>query len=338
MLVADGTACRMVRLMRAIVVREVGGPEVLTLVEDAPEPVAGPGDVVVDIEAIGVNFADTERRRGVYGPPELPYIPGREAAGTVVRVGPGVDEALVGARVAYFSPRASGSYAERARVPVQALVRFAGGTDMATMAALPQQALTAAGVLALSQIRPNQIAIVLAAAGGVGQMLVQLVRRAGARVIAVVSSEAKRAWVAELADHVIVGYDGFAEHARRITEDRGVDVVFDSIGRATQQGSMAALGVYGQLVYYGDASGMPEPIDVDALYKRCLRIGAFGLDLDRDPDHIADTLRDLASAVETGEVRVSVSQRYPLADARRAHEELETRRSVGKIVLLPRSR
>src|SRR5262249_24514452 len=162
-------------------------PEVLELV-DVPAPEAGPGEVVVEIRSIGVNFADTERRRGVHAAPELPWIPGREAAGAVAAVGAGVDAGLVGARVAYFSPRASGSYAERAAVPAHALFRFAREHSFDDMAALPQQGLTAAGVMQLAAMRPGQTAIVLAAAGGVGQCLVQLARRAGVRVLAVVSS------------------------------------------------------------------------------------------------------------------------------------------------------
>ena len=168
--------------MRAIVVRSIGGPEVLQLA-DAPEPAPASGEVLVKIAAVGVNFADTERRRGIYSPPPLPWIPGREAAGVVVAAGPGVDKALAGARVAYFSPRASGSYAELATVPSSALFRFERELPFDQMAALPLQGLTAHGVLRLAAIKPGQTALVLAAAGGVGQILVQLARRAGARVI-----------------------------------------------------------------------------------------------------------------------------------------------------------
>jgi NADPH:quinone reductase len=268
--------------------------------------------------------------------PVFPWIPGREAAGIVTSVGPDVDAALVGTRVAYFSPHASGSYAERATVPAAALFGFDRELPFDVMAALPLQGLTAAGVLRLAAIRSGQTAVVLAAAGGVGQILVQLARRAGARVIAVVSTEAKRDALAELSAEVIVGYDNFADAALALTDGRGVDVVFDSVGRATQTASMAALGTYGQLIYYGDASGMPAPIDVDALYGRSLRVGAFGLDLDRDGDATTNVRRQLAAALGTGELRVMVSKRYPLADAAVAHADIESRRTIGKIVLVPR--
>jgi len=320
--------------MRAIVMRSIGGPEVLQL-DEVPEPEPGPGEVLVKIEAIGVNFADTERRRAVYAAPPLPWIPGREAAGTVVAVGPEVDAALVGARVAYFAPLASGSYAELATVPASALFRFDSELPFEVMAALPLQGLTAHGVWSFAAMRPGQTALVLAAAGGVGLILVQLARRAGARVLGAVSTPSKRDAVAALGARVIAGYEDLAEAARSFTAGRGVDVVFDSIGRATQAASLAALAPHGQLVCYGDASGMPEPIDVDSLYGRSLRVGAFGLDIDRDAEAAELARRELVTALGRGELRMLISRRFPLAEAAAAHVEIEGRRSVGKIILLP---
>ena len=321
--------------MRAIVVKSLGGPEVLQLA-DVPEPASpAPGEVLVKIEAAGINFADTERRRGIYSAPSLPWIPGREAAGVVVAAGRNVDEALVGARVAYFSPRASGSYAEVATVPASALFRFETELPFEVMAALPQQGLTAHGVLRLSGLRPGQTALVLAAAGGVGQILVQLARRAGARVLGVVSTPEKRDAIAALGAEVITGYQGFDEAALSLTAGRGVDVVFDSVGRATQVASLAALARYGQLVCFGDASGLPPPIDVDSLYRRSLRVGAFGLDIDHDVEGTDLARHDLVTALSRGELRVSVLRSFPLAEAAAAHIEIEGRRTTGKIVLIP---
>lgn len=321
--------------MRAIVVKSIGGPEVLQ-VANIPEPASpAPGEVLVKIEAVGVNFADTERRRGIYSAPPLPWVPGREGAGVVLAVGHGVDTALVGTRVAYFSPRASGSYAELATVPASALFRFEAELPFEVMAALPQQGLTAHGVLRLAAMRPGQTALVLAAAGGVGRILVQLARRAGARVLGVVSTPEKRDAVAGLGADVITGYEGFDEPARCLTAGRGVDVVFDSVGRATQVASFAALAPYGQLIYYGDASGLPPPIDVDSLYRRSLRVGAFGLDIDRDAEGTALARRDLVTILCRGELRVSVSRSFPLAEAADAHVALEGRKTSGKIVLVP---
>jgi NADPH:quinone reductase len=320
--------------MRAIVVTSLGGPEVLQLREVAPPPPPGAGEVAVQHEAIGVNFADTEGRRGVYRAPVLPWIPGREAAGRVVEVGPGADPALLGSRVAYFDPRASGSYAERATVSAGALFRLDVELPFEIMAALPQQGLTAYGLLDFAAVRPGHTVLVLAAAGGVGQILIQLARAAGARVVAVVSTPAKRHAIATLGAEVLVDYDGFDVRSRALT-DRGVDVVFDSIGRATQAASLAALAPHGQLVYYGDASGLPAPIDVDALYPRSLRVGAFGLDTERDLEATARARRALIDALTAGTLRLDVSRTFPLADAAAAHALLEARATTGKIVLRP---
>jgi NADPH2:quinone reductase len=320
--------------MRAIVMTSVGGPDVLEL-RELPDPTPKPNEVLVQLAAIGVNFADTERRRAVYSAPPLPWILGREAAGVVVAVGEGVDAALVGARVGYFSPGASGSYAELATVPVRHLFHFDAELPFDVMAALPQQGLTAHGVATLAAIRPGQTALVLAAAGGVGMMLVQLVRRAGARAIGVVSAAHKADAVAALGAEVITSYEDFGGAALALTGGRGVDVVFDSVGKATQAGSFAALARYGQVVYYGDSSGLPTPIDVDLLYGRSLRVGAFGLDLDLDPDATDRARRELVAALSRSELRVVVSRSFPLADAAAAHRELESRQTVGKIVLVP---
>jgi NADPH:quinone reductase len=321
--------------MRAVVVRSLGGPEVLKLAEIAAPVPREPGEVLVKIEAAGVNFADTERRRGVYSAPPLPWIPGREAAGVVVAVGPDVDPELLGARVAYFAPRASGSYAELATVPASALFRFESELPFDVMAALPQQGLTAHGVLRLAALRSGQTALVLAAAGGVGMILVQLVRLAGVRVIGVVSTPEKASAVAALGTEVITGYERFDEVVHERTGGRGVDVVFDSVGRATQAASFASLARYGQLINYGDASGLPPPIDVDSLYGRSLRVGAFGLDIDRDVEGVDLARRDLVTALCGGQLKLSVTRWFPLAEAAAAHTEIEGRRTTGKIVLVP---
>lgn len=321
--------------MRAVVMASAGGPEVLRLVEVPPPVGPAPGEVLIDVRAVGVNFADTERRRGVYARPPVPSIPGREAAGIVAGVGAGVDPALLGARVAYFSPRASGSYAEQATAPASSLFRFDTELPFEVMAALPLQGLTAHGVLRQANVRSGQTALVLAAAGGVGQILVQLARRAGARVIGVVSSPDKRGAVASHGADVITGYDGAAQAALALTAGRGVDVVFDSVGRATQAVSFAVLAPHGLLLYYGDASGMPAPIDVDSLYARSLQVGAFGLDIERDAEATAAARRDLVAALAAGELRVSVQKSFPLAGAAAAHAAMESRRTTGKIVLIP---
>jgi NADPH2:quinone reductase len=321
--------------VRAIVVRAFGGPEVMQL-SDVPEPSSpGPGEVLVRIEATGVNFSDTERRRGTYSPPPLPWIPGREAAGEVMAAGPGVDPALVGSRVAFFSRRASGTYAELSTVPASALFRFHTELPFDVMAALPLQGMTAHGVLQFAAMRPGQTALVLAAAGGVGLILVQLARRAGVRVIGVVSAPEKRLAVASLGAEVITGYEGFDQTALSLTNGRGVDVVFDSVGRAAEVASFASLAPHGQLIYYGDASGLPSPVGVDSLYGRSLRVGAFGLDADRDVESADIARRELAGALARGELQLSVSRSYSLGEAAAAHRALEGRMTTGKLVLVP---
>ena len=320
--------------MRAIVVRSLGGPEVLR-VEEVPRPSPpGEGEVTLRIRAAGVNFADTERRRGIYGSPSLPWIPGREAAGEVVATGPGVAPGLEGARVAYFSANPSGSYAEFATVPVESLFQFERELPFEEMAALPAQGLTAHGLVRFAGLVPGRCVVVLAAAGGVGQLLVQLARQVGARVIGVVSGPAKQPVVTALGAEVVVGYERFDEAVRGLTAGRGADVVFDSVGLATQAQSIAALARYGQLIHFGDASGLPLPIDVDSLYARSLRIGAFGLDIDADPEGAAAARLELTAALVRGELRMAVTKRLPLAEAAAAHRALEDRITTGKIVLI----
>jgi len=320
--------------VRAIVVQSLGRPEVLQ-VADVPQPSAGAGEVLVRVRAVGVNFSETERRRGVYATPALPWIPGREAAGEVVGVGASVEPGLIGARVAWFSPHSSGTYAEFATVPSSALFRFAAELPFEVMAALPAQGLTAHGLVRMAALRPGQTVLVLAAAGGLGQILVQLARRAGARVIGAVSSPHKQDAVAALGAEVIPAYERFDQVARSMTSGHGVDVVFDSVGRATHAESLAALARYGRLICYGDASGLPPPIDVEALYSRSLQVGAFGLDTEQDPEGFDLARRELVDALRDGSLRLSVSRSFPLAQAAAAHAEIESRRTTGKLVLVP---
>jgi NADPH2:quinone reductase len=195
--------------------------------------------------------------------------------------------------------------------------------------------MTAHGVLQFAAIRPGQTALVLAAAGGVGLILVQLARHAGVRVIGVVSTTEKRQAVASLGAEVIVGYEGFDQAALFLTNGRGVDVVFDSVGRGAEAASFASLAPHGQLIYYGDAGGLPSAVDIESLYGRSLRVGAFGLDADRDVEAADIARRELAGALVRGELRLSVSKSYSLGEAAAAHVALEGRKTTGKLVLVP---
>jgi NADPH2:quinone reductase len=320
--------------MRAILVTALGGPEVL-VPTDVPAPVPGPGEVLIQLGAIGVNFADTERRRGAYARPTLPWIPGHEGGGTIAALGDGVDRGLLGMSVGYWSRRSTGSYAQRAAVPVEDLFEWPAGTPAATMAALPLQGLTAYGVVHFAaRVRAGETVLVHGAAGGVGQLAVQLAIAAGARVLGTGSTAAKQAAIAGLGAEPLAYGDDLAT---RITArcPRGVDVVLDAIGRDTQAVSRAVLAPFGRLVYFGEASGAPAPINVDDLYERSLAISAFGLDLDAAPARWAEARAQLIAAVQSRRLILTIAPAIPLTEAARAHVALEGRATIGKLVLDP---
>jgi len=320
--------------MRAIVVDALGDPEVLTL-RSHPVPRPGRGEVLVRLQSIGVNFSDTERRRGVYDPPVLPWIPGNEAAGIVEAVGADVEPAWLGRRVAFWAPRTSGTYAELAAAPVSSLFFLRDDLDVAVASALPVQGLTAYGLAyAATALGPGQTALVHAAAGGVGTLLLQLLKRRGVGTFGTASSHAKRARVVELGAIPLPYGPDLPGLVREANGGRGVDAVFDSVGRATQADSLAVLGLYGQLVFFGESGGSPLPIHADELYPRNLRVSAFWLAAD-PPERWAAARNDLQDWVATGELRVTVGETLPLAEAAEAHRRLEQRRTQGKVILLP---
>jgi NADPH:quinone reductase len=323
--------------MRAIVVQKLGPPEVLEL-REVPVPEPGPGQVLVRLQAVGVNFSDTERRRGVYAGLELPWIPGTEGAGRIEAVGQDVARTLLDQRVAFWAmpPAVSGTYAEYAVAPVSSLFLLGSETPLDLGAALPQQGLTAYGLAFFaSAVRPGHSVLVHAAAGGVGQILIQLLRRQGARVFGTVSTAEKAAAVAALGAEPLLYGEDLPERVSAALGGRGVDRVYDSVGKATQEQSLAMLAPYGELIFFGDASGPPAPIDPDQLYGRSLKISAFGLNVDRDPEVWAAARRQLLEWLEAGELKVAVSRRFPLGEAAEAHRLLEGRSTLGKVVLLP---
>lgn len=320
--------------MRAIVVHALGDADVLTL-GACPVPEPGPGQVLVRIHAVGVNFSDTERRRGVYDPPSLPWIPGNEAAGVVERLGDGVGRDWLGERVAFWAPRTSGTYAEYATTPATSLFRLLDHLDFATGAALPAQGLTAYGLTHFATgLAAGQTALVHAAAGGVGALLVQLLLRRGVRVFGTASTDIKRSLIGEAGAAALPYGPGLPERVRAANGGRGVDAVFDSVGRATQADSLAALALYGHLVYFGEASGPPDPIPPDALYERNLRVSSFWLAAD-PPERWHDARRELQEWVAAGTVRVTLDRTFPLHLAAEAHRRLEQREAQGKLLLLP---
>ena len=321
---------------KSIVMTEFGDASVLHYV-DSPTPLAGPGQVLVRLAAIGVNFVDIYRRQGLY-PVALPHTPGGEGAGVVVALGEGVDSRLtaLGDRVAFAE--ASKAYAEFVVVNVEHLLPIPDGIDDTTAAAIPLQGITAhylaTSVFALAE---GHTALIHAGAGGVGLLLTQLAKARGARVITTVSTPEK----AELSrqagsDHVIY-YEEFDTTVRDLTDGVGVDVVYDGVGRDTVDQSLACLRVRGLLALFGAASGPVPPFDLSRL--------ASGGSLSVIRPSMGNYLQtaeerrwrssELFAAVLDGTLNVRVGATYPLADATRAHEDLAARLTTGKVLLVP---
>ncbi|MCH7921981.1 MAG: quinone oxidoreductase [Nitrospinae bacterium] len=320
--------------MRAIRVHEYGGPEVLQLEEvTLPEP--GGGEALVTVEAAGVNFIDVYHRTGLY-PGALPFTPGMEAAGVVEAVGPGVYEVEVGDRVAYAMER--GSYAERAVVPAWKLVRLPEGLDAEAGAAAMLQGMTAHYLTRSTYpLAGGETALVHAAAGGVGLLLVQMAARIGATVIGTVSTEEKARLAREAgADAVILYTEGdFAEEALKLTDGRGVHVVYDSVGQATFDQSLACLRPRGLLALFGQSSGPVPPIDPSILATGgslfLTRPGLAHYAADRG--ELLERAGDVLHWVATGELRLRIDRTYPLSEAAEAHRALEGRQTAGKVLL-----
>jgi len=322
--------------MRAIVVRELGGPEVLTIGErDDPQP--KPGEIVVKVAAAGVNYMDIYQRSGIgnYKAP-TPYTPGAEGAGTVLAVGEGVTEFAVGDPVAWAS--GPGSYAEQVALPAANAVPVPHGFDLKIAAAVMLQGITAHYLCnSTFPVQEGNITVVHAAAGGVGLLLTQMVKRRGGIVVATTSTTAKAVLAQRAgADHV-TSYEEFGEAVMRLSGERGASVVFDGVGQATFDASLAALRPRGMMVLYGAASGPVPPFDPQRLNTG----GSLFLTRPTMGNYIADRAELLWRAGELfewlskGELDVRIGGEYPLADARRAQEDLAARRTTGKLLLIP---
>ncbi|RNL80769.1 quinone oxidoreductase family protein [Halostreptopolyspora alba] len=326
--------------MRAIVIEEQGGPEVMRPVEVAdPEP--GPGQVSVDLEASGVNFIDIYQRSGAYAVP-TPFTPGLEGAGTVRAVGSGVDDLTVGQRVAWAQQ--PGSYAERAVVSAERAVPVPDGVSAEVAAAVMLQGLTAHYLThSTYPVQPGDTVLVHAAAGGTGLLLTQLAKLRGGRVIATVSTEEKERLARGAgADEVIRYAAGEMEQppdvaavARELTGGTGVAAAYDGVGANTFDASLDSLRPRGVLALFGQSSGPVPPVDPQRLNSA----GSVYLTRPSLVHHVSerDEYRDRASdvlgLVGTGKLDVRIGARYPLADAARAHEDLASRRTTGKLLL-----
>jgi NADPH2:quinone reductase len=321
--------------MQAIRLLDVGGPEVMTL-REVPIPVPAAGQVLVNIAASGVNFIDLYVREGRYGS-QPPFTPGQEAAGTVAAVGEGVTTVKTGDRVAWCS--VLGTYAQFALAPAYRIVPIPDGVSFEQAAAVMLQGMTAHYLShSAYTIAPGDEILIHAGAGGVGLLLTQVAKSLGARVLVTVSSEEKGALCRDAgADEVILYTQvDFAAEVERLTAGRGLAVVYDAVGKTTFDKSLLALKSRGTLVLYGSASGPVPPFDPERLAKKALYLtrpllGAYTV----TRSELLTRATDILNAVTKGSLRVRVARTYPLAEAAQAHRDLESRRTTGKLLLIP---
>jgi NADPH:quinone reductase len=325
--------------MRAIRVFETGGPENL-LLNDLDDPAPGPGELVVEVAAAGVNYIDTYQRSGLYQMP-MPFTPGGEGAGRVVMVGDQVSGFHVGDRVAWVD--APGSYAEKVVVRAERAVAVPEGIELETAAAAMLQGITAQYLTRSTYpIQAGETALVHAAAGGVGLLVTQFVKAAGGKVIGTVSTEEKARLAAEAGADEVIRYDtladdALAEEVRRRNGGEGVHVSYDGVGAATFEASLASLRMRGTLVSFGNASGPVPPFPL-------LRLSQMGSLFVTRPTmvHYIVTREDLMARVDDlfgrildGTLKIRVGGTYPLAEAGRAHRDLEGRKTTAKLLLVP---
>lgn len=323
--------------MKAIRVHAPGGPEALRY-DDVPTPQPQAGEVLVEIAAAGVNFIDVQHREGRYKGPGLPFTLGSEAAGTVAAVGAGVSEVAEGDRVAYAM--VVGAYAEQAIVPAKRLVKVPPEIDLRTAAAVMLQGLTAHYLThSTYAIKPGDAALVHAAAGGAGQLVTQVARLRGATVYGTVGSEAKAAIARAAGAAGTIDYrtQDFEAEIKRLTNGRGVDVVYDSVGKDTFDKSLNCLRPRGLLALFGFSSGPVAPFDPALLgAKGSLFLTRPGLNqYIATREELLARANDLFAWLAAGTLKVNVDRVLPLAEAAEAHRALESRRTTGKLLLVP---
>ena len=320
--------------MQAVVVTGTGGPEVLEM-RDEPAPEVGPGRLLVDVEAAGVNYRDIYEREGGYGGTP-PFVAGVEGAGTVASVGEGVTEFAVGDRVAWSA--APGSYAEQIAVEANLAVPVPDGMSTELAAASLLQGMTAQYLASTTYpVLPDDNVVVHAAAGGVGLLLTQIVAMRGGRVIATTSTDEKAQLARDAGANEVIGYEGFSERVRALTDGEGAAVVYDGVGKATFDDSLASLRPRGYMVLYGAASGRVPPFDP-------MRLEAGGsLFLTRPSlrhyaarrEELLERAGEVFGWIADGKLDVRIGARYRLDEARRAQEDLAGRKTTGKLLLLP---
>jgi len=322
--------------MKAIQVPQCGGAEVLTLV-DIPTPKPKPNEVLVKIAAAGVNFIDCYFREGRY-PAKPPFILGQEASSAISEVGSDVKDFKPGDRVAYTG--ITGAYAEYQAIPAERLVRVPAGITDQQAAAAMLQGMTAQYLTHTTYpLKKGEIALIHAAAGGVGLLLVQMAKNLGARVIGTVSTEEKAKLAREAGADDVIFYtqQDFEVETKKLTEGKGVHVIYDGVGKTTFEQDLNVLRPRGYLVLFGASSGAPPPFDLGKLATK----GSLFVTRPTLVHHIAsqDELQqraaDVFSMIESDKLKLRIEHLYPLADAQRAHRELEGRKTTGKLLLIP---
>ena len=324
--------------MKAMQFQKYGGPDVLGLI-DTEIPFIGEKEVLIEVKAIGVNYADTARREGQYVvPTPLPFIPGAEVAGVVSKVGEGVTGVEIGKRVVTLIEK--GGYAEYVVAPAKGLIPIPDGVDYEQAVALPLQGLTAYHTLkTMGRIKQGESVLIHAAAGGVGLLAVQLARLFGAKeVIATASNDAKLALAKDMgADH-LVNYtkDGWEDDIRSITDGKGVDVALEMVGGEIFHKTLDCLAAFGRLVIYGAASGEQTTFYPSNLMRRNQSvIGFFLPQIMKQPELLESSLEELLGYVNYGELELKIWGSYPLTDAALVHQLLQGRETTGKVILTP---
>lgn len=323
-------------MSKAVFVRSTGGPEVLRA-EERELPPPGEGEVTVRNQAIGLNFVDTYQRSGLYQVP-LPFVAGNEGAGEITAVGPGVTDLKVGDRVSYSGPL--GAYAQERNMPAGRAALIPDGVSYETAAAVTLKGITAYYLLFETwPVKAGETVLVHAAAGGTGSLLVPWAKALGARVIGTAGSAEKAARAKELGADEVINYqeEEFAPRVRELTDGRGVDVVYDGVGRATFMGSLDSLRPRGLMVSFGNASGTVSIDNLGVLTAK----GSLYVTRPSTATYMATTeqfrtaVAAVFEAVEEGVLRVDVNQRFELEDAAEAHRALEGRRTTGSTLLIP---
>ncbi|GAA5627391.1 MULTISPECIES: quinone oxidoreductase family protein [Brucella] len=324
-------------MINAIRVHQTGGPEVLQYEQiEIGEP--GAGEAKVRHEAIGLNFIDVYFRTGLYKAAQMPFTPGNEGAGIVVAVGSGVENLKVGDRVAYAAT--PGSYAEERILPADRLVKVPDSIELKTAAAMMLKGMTAQYLLRQTfVVKPGHTILFHAAAGGVGLIAGQWAKHLGATVIGTAGSEEKIALAkAHGYDHVInYRTENFVERVKELTGGEGVNVVYDSVGRDTYMGSLDVLKPLGMFACFGQSSGVIPPFDLNLLAQKgslfATRPTLFNYVAKRA--ELEKTANELFDVVASGAVKIEINQTYALKDVRKAHEDLEARKTTGASILLP---